>query len=118
MPKYSKTVYVEIVADDEDDALEGLSDLLLPLMNDPDNNVTYVDLEGPMEEVDSLEDVADLPDACDLDVNDLKCPECDSYSGQLIYQGNGEFLHTLCGRVGSRALFTPGTPENSRVYDG
>lgn len=51
MPKYSKTVYVEIIADDEDDALEGIGDLLLPLMNDADNNVTYVDLEGPIEEV-------------------------------------------------------------------
>jgi hypothetical protein len=52
MPKYSKTVYIEIEADDEDDALEGLSDLLFPLMNDPNNNVSYVDLEGPIEEVD------------------------------------------------------------------
>jgi hypothetical protein len=50
MPKYSKTVYVEITADDEDDALEGLSDALLPLMH-ADNNISYVDLEGPMEEV-------------------------------------------------------------------
>ena len=32
-------------------SLEGIADLLIPIMDDPDNNVTYVDLDGPIEEV-------------------------------------------------------------------
>lgn len=50
MPTYSKTVYVEITADDEADALEGIGDALLPLIN-ADNNISYIDLDGPIEEV-------------------------------------------------------------------
>ena len=50
MATYSKTVYVEIEAVNEDEALEALDAVLAPLIADPGNNITYVDLEGPIEE--------------------------------------------------------------------
>jgi hypothetical protein len=51
-----------------------------------------------------------LPDA------NYRCPECDTYSGSFTLE-NGEVIHSMCGRAGSPASFTPGTPEYQAVYD-
>ena len=46
-----------------------------------------------------------------------RCPECDTYSGTFDLTQPGEIIHDLCGRAGSPASFTRGTPEYDRVYD-
>jgi hypothetical protein len=47
---------------------------------------------------------------------EFRCPECDTYSGHFSQQGD-EVCHSTCGRVGSVASFTRGTPEYDAVYD-
>lgn len=48
MPKYEKMVYIEVVADDEQAAVEAIAVFL----NQPPENITNIDLDGPIEEVD------------------------------------------------------------------
>jgi hypothetical protein len=47
-----------------------------------------------------------------------RCPECDTYSGTFTPSENGfQIIHSTCGRAGTPASFTRGTPEYEAVYD-
>jgi hypothetical protein len=46
MPEYRKTIYVDFLSDNPDDTLGELEELLMAT-----EEVTYVDLEGPIEEL-------------------------------------------------------------------
>lgn len=49
---------------------------------------------------------------------EYRCPECDTYSGTFTQDDNGwQITHSVCGRSGSPASFTRGTPEYEAVYD-
>lgn len=89
MPTYSKTIYIEVVAADEDSA-EGIVSELSDILND-DSRVRDVDLGGPIEEVDDPDDdslicekcarpvtVVSIPDGdylADVETADAVCPE-------------------------------------------
>jgi hypothetical protein len=47
MTTYSKTVYIEVEAADEDEAVDLIDRATSPLVMD---EATYVDLDGPIEE--------------------------------------------------------------------
>jgi hypothetical protein len=47
---------------------------------------------------------------------EYRCPECDTYSGTFTQDGD-EVVHSTCGRAGTVASFTRGTPEFDAVYD-
>jgi hypothetical protein len=51
MPKFSKTVYVEVDAPDEDDAEAEVTRAMAAVVMDNENAVWYVDVDGPIEEV-------------------------------------------------------------------
>jgi hypothetical protein len=51
------------------------------------------------------------------DTPQYRCPECDSYSGTFT-ESDGEVVHSLCGRAGVPAVFIPGTPEYTAIYEG
>jgi hypothetical protein len=47
-----------------------------------------------------------------------RCPECDTYSGEFWgYSDAPELVHSVCGREGTVASFTPGTAEYDAVYN-
>ena len=48
--KYSKTVYIEVDADDEETAVEVIDVALSPILHDPTNEISFIDLDGPIEE--------------------------------------------------------------------
>lgn len=51
MTKYQVTLYAEVLAENEADAIDKLRAVLAPIQNDGGNDVTYFDLEGPIEEL-------------------------------------------------------------------
>jgi hypothetical protein len=50
MTTYSKTVYIEVEAADEDEAVDLIDRATSPLVMDEASPITYVDLDGPIEE--------------------------------------------------------------------
>lgn len=55
---------------------------------------------------------------------EYRCPECDTSSGTFTECKAAEgdevldVIHSYCGRAGTPEVFTPGTPEFERVYQG
>lgn len=59
------------------------------------------------------------PDPTNTPDGAYRCPECDTYSGHFTSSpnpdGSIEMVHSICGRAGSVASFTRGTPEYDRA---